>query len=422
MTHNTTRTDIVHSSRALYIAMDLGRDSWQLAISDGGKTIREVKVSRKDVEGGKAEFLTEVAKARVKFGLDDEAPVHALYEAGRDGFSIARWLESVGIPCLVIDPSSILVDRKAKQRKNDAIDARALLDLLVRHVTGDREVSIVAVPPAEIDDQRELGRVLRKLAQTRRSLANRVRSVLWRYGIDEGYHADLAKKFPEMRTGDGQPLGPVTRMELDTLCGQILGLDADLQRLEDERVAQLKKPVTRAQEQARDLERLIGIGPIGAWTLAHEVFSWRTFANGKKLGAYAGLAPTPFCSGQMQRDQGISKAGPRELRALMVQLAWLWIYHQPESALAKWYKERFGPTAKRSRRVGIIAVARKLLIALWKYAMTGEVPEGARLKPMSHPIDAPIQVGAKRVRRPAPRHEPTVKPARVAGPRAKQAA
>ena len=270
MTQSTTRTDIVHSSRALYIAMDLGRDSWQLAISDGGKTIREVKVVRKDVDVAKTEFMTEVAKARVKFSLDADAPVHALYEAGRDGFWIARWLESVGIPCLVIDPCSILVDRKAKQRKNDAIDARALLDLLVRHVTGDREVSIVAVPPGEIDDQRELGRVIRKLGRTRRSLANRVRSVLWRYGIDDGYRADLAKKFPEMRTGDGQPLGPVTRLELETLCGQILGLDTDLQRLEDERVAQLKKPVTRAQEQARAAAQAHA-QPIGGQQLVGEV-------------------------------------------------------------------------------------------------------------------------------------------------------
>jgi transposase len=320
-------------------------------------------------------------------------------------------------PCIVIDPCSILVNRKAKQRKNDAIDARALLDLLVRHVTGDRQVSTVPVPPAEIDDQRELGRLLRKLGQTRRSLANRVRSVLWRYGIDQSYHTALPAEFAAMRTGDGQPLGVVTRMELETLCSQIEGLDRDLLRLENERVAQLRKPVTRAQEQARDLERLIGIGPIGAWTLAHEIFSWREFANGKKLGAWVGLAPTPWCSGTMQRDQGISKAGPRHLRSLMVQLAWLWIYHQPESALAKWYRERFGPTAKRSRRVGIIAVARKLLIALWKYTMTGIVPEGAELKSPSHRIDVPSQKGtAVRKLTQKPKTE------RVRGPRLKQAA
>ena len=229
-------------------------------------------------------------------------------------------------------------------------------------------------------------------------------------GIDVAYREDLPKEIPLMRTGDDRPLGVVTRMELETLCGQIAGLDRDIHRLEDERVAQMKKPETLPQQQAQQLERLVGIGPIGAWTLAHEVFGWRTFANGKKLGSYVGLAPTPHCSGQMQREQGINKAGPGRIRALMVQLGWLWLHHQPQSGLAKWYKERFGPTAKRSRRVGIIAVARKLLIALWKFVTTGEIPDGAELKAASHKITSPRQPGSLTGRR------------RVNGPQLKQAA
>jgi len=383
MTQATTSRDSSPTGTTLYIALDMGRDSWQLAISDGGKTCRDSKVDRKDLAAGKAALLAEIAKARHRFGLNDMAPVHVLYEAGRDGFWLARWLQAQGMHCIIIDPASILVDRKAKHRKNDAIDARALLDLLVRHVTGDRVVRIVVVPPADAEDARELGRLLSALGHTRRALASRVQSRLWAYGIDQGYHSHLPAEFDAMRTGDDRPLDPMTRTELDILCGQIAHLDADICKLEDERARQLKKPETPVQQQARHLQRLFGIGPIGAWTLAHELF-WREFANGKKVGAFVGLSPTPFCSGTVDRDQGISKAGPGPLRALLVQLAWDWLRYQPESDLSQWYHKRFGETGKRSKRVGIVAVARKLVVALWRYVTHGVVPGGATFKPEDH--------------------------------------
>ena len=286
--------------------------------------------------------MAEIAKARSRFGLSESAPVYAVYEAGRDGFWLARWLGAQGVTCHIIDPCSILVDRKAKQRKNDAIDSRALLDLLVRHVTGDRVMKTVLVPPVEAEDSHELGRLLNSLGSTRRALAARIQSLLWTQGIDASYHTALPTTLDAMRTGDGRPLGTMLRVELDVLCHQVEHLDRDICRLEAERARQIQQPATPTQEKARDLEQLVGIGRIGAWTLANEVFGWRTFQNGKKLGAFVGLCPTPWFSGTVDRDQGISKAGSGPLRALLVQLAWAWLRYQPESELSGWFRDRFG--------------------------------------------------------------------------------
>ena len=372
----------------------MGRDSWHLCMSEDGKRRREAKIDRQDLAKGKTALLEEVAKSKAHFGLPPDAPVHTLYEAGRDGFWFARWLKNCGFSCIIIDPSAILVDRKAKHRKNDAIDSRALLELLVRHVTGDRPLDPVEIPPVEAEDAREIGRLLGTLHGTRRSLALRVQSLLWLQGIDDIYRTALPKTFDEMRTGDGRTLGPVLRAELDQLCGQIEHLDRDICKLEDLRVAQIRKPVTSAQVKAQTLEMLVGIGPIGAWTLAHELFDWRIFQNGKHLGAFVGLSPTPFSSGTMERDQGISKAGSGPIRALMIELAWNWLRYQPESDLSKWYQTRFGDTAKRSKRVGIVALARKLLILLWRYVTQGVVPAGALVKNVTHEITAVRPRGA----------------------------
>lgn len=396
MTQTTTSPESSRSGRCLYMALDMGRDSWQLALSDGGTIRRDAKVDRTDVQAGKRDLLAEIAKARQRFGLADDAQVHAVYEAGRDGFWLARWLIAQGVQCIVIDPCAILVDRKAKHRKNDAIDARALLDLLVRHVTGDRLLKPVCVPPPDAEDARELGRLLTKLGRTRREYIARLRSLLWGRGIDVDYRTDLPASFDDMRTGDDRPLDPVLRLECEVLCRQIAHVDREICRLEDTRALEIAKPVTPAQTQARQLERLVGIGPIGSWTLAHELFSWREFASSKKIAAFVGLAPTPWCSGTMQRDQGISKAGSGPLRALLVQLAWAWLRLQPESELSQWFRTRFGETAKRSKRVGIIAVARKLLVALWRYVTLGVVPAGAHVKADHHRIKPAIPPGASK--------------------------
>ena len=175
-------------------------------------------------------------------------------------------------------------------------------------------------------------------------------------------------------------------MAVEVLCRHIEYLDSDILKLELQRVELLKKPVSPAHQQAHQLEKLYGIGPVGAWTLAHDLFSWREFQNGKKLGSFVGLSPTPWASGTVAREQGISKAGSGPLRALLVQLAWGWLRYQPDSELTKWFYSKFGTTNKRSKRVGIVAVARKLLILLWQYVTKGVVPPGVTFKAENHVI------------------------------------
>lgn len=385
MAQTTTNRDITPVSGTLYIGMDLGCDSWQLALGDGQKH-RMVAVDRKDLERGKADFLAEIAKGKQRFDLDPDAEVVVVHEAGRDGFWIVRWLGKQDIRCHVVDPASLPVDRRAKQRKTDAIDARGLLDLLVRHELGQAPLHLVAVPTPEEEDARELGRALDHLNGSRTSLALRMESLLWKEGIVMTYTTGCEDKLNEVKTGCGGPLGEYLKGECARLCRQIHSMDLDICALEDQRQRQIEQPASPTEQIAHNLERLYGIGPIGASTLAFELFGWRKFANAKKLGSFLGLCPTPFDSGRKDREQGISKAGPGRLRALLIQLGWGWLRYQPESALSQWFATRNSAGAKRKKRVDIVAVARKLAVELWRYVNTGTVPIGAVLKPDYHRI------------------------------------
>lgn len=385
MTQPTTATQSNAVIPSLYIALDLGRSSWQISLTDGGQKTRDVAIDRSDIRAGKAALLTEIAKARTAFRLPPEAPLHAVYEAGRDGFWLARWLQSQDVQCLVIDPSSILVDRRAKHRKTDAIDARALVALLIRHHRGEKAFRLVAVPDVEDQDARELGRGLERLQRTRRRWAVTLQSMLFAHGIDRGYDKRLREDLGELRTGDDRPLGASLRHQIELLCVQIERLDTDIAACELERDQRIAKPKAELDKRANHLAKLNGIGPVCAWTVAAEL-GWRTFDNAKQVGAFLGLAPTPWASGSIDREQGISKAGSDRLRALMIQIGWSWLRYQPDSALTKWFQERFGEAGKRSRRVGIVAVARKLAVALWRYHTDGVIPEGALIKDKPFPI------------------------------------
>lgn len=380
MAQTTTPSEATRSRRTLYIAFDLSRSKWQLALSDGIAKPRDVVVDRTCVSQAKAQFIKEVAAAKVRFGLPDDAPVSAVFEAGRDGFWISRWLDTAGVTCTVIDPASITVDRKAKQRKTDQIDARKLLSLLVDHASGRAPLHPVQVPSADDEDARTLQRLLDKLLAAKERLTNRILAVLFGQGIDRKYDIWLKDDIATLVTGDERHLGPIVQRELLILCKQVEMLQQDIDDLEQERAKALAAPVTETQKVARNLEALSAIGPIGAWTLAHELFGWRNFANGKHLASYLGLTPTPWASGDMSRDQGISKAGPSRIRALMIQLAWSWLRYQPESPISLWFGERWAKGGKRSRRQGIVAVARKLCVLLWRYATQGVVPDGVMLK------------------------------------------
>lgn len=404
MTQTTTAADSSLTGTALYIGLDLSRDSWQVALGDG-KKLRQVAVDRRDLDSGKSALLAEISKAKQHFALAPEAQVVVVFEAGRDGFWFARWLEQQDIRCLIVDPASLPVDRRSKHRKTDAIDARGLLDLLIRHELGQISLHLVAIPTPEEEDRRELGRGLERLNGARSRLALSLQSLLFKHGISAAYTTGFQEQLADLRTGDGRPLGSTLREHCAVLCRQIHSLDIDICKLEDQRQRQVEKPESPTEQIAHNLQQLYGIGPIGAVTLADELFGWRKFANAKKLGSFLGLCPTPFATGTIDREQGISKAGPGRLRALLIQLAWGWLRYQPESALTQWFVARNSAGAKRKKRVDIIAVARKLAVALWRYVTTGAVPAGAAFKPELHRI-SPVAPRGCAVRQLARRKAP----------------
>lgn len=277
--------------------------------------------------------------------------------------------------------------------------------MLIRHELGQTSLHLVAIPTPEEEDRRELGRGLERLNGSRSRLALSLQSMLFKHGITATYTTGFEEQLADLKTGDGRPLGPTLREQCEVLCRQIHSLDLDICKLEDQRQRQVEKPESPTEQIAHNLQQLYGIGPIGALTLADELFGWRKFANAKKLGSFLGLCPTPFATGTIDREQGISKAGPGRLRALLIQLAWGWLRYQPESALTQWFVARNSAGAKRKKRVDIIAVSRKLAVALWRYVTTGAVPAGAAFKPEHHRI-SPVAPRGCAVRQLARRKAP----------------
>lgn len=303
----------------------------------------------------------------------------AIQEAGLDGFWVHRLLTANGIESHVVDPASIAVPRRRRRAKTDAIDGETLLRTLLAWKRGEPRVCSMVVPPTpEQEDCRRISRERAVLLQERVRHVNRIKGLLAGQGITdyEPLRQDRRSRLDELRTGDGRSLPVQLKVELRRELEIIELLMRQIAEVEAERDA--------AAEPKRDsnqalLVRLKGIGPQIAATLYLEGFYWN-FCNRREVAAYAGLVPTPWRSGKIDREQGISKAGNRRLRTTMIELAWLWVRHQPGSALSDWFRTRAGTERGRVRRIAIVALARKLLIALWRYTTHGEVPEGAQLK------------------------------------------
>jgi transposase len=330
--------------------------------------------------GNQAGLLREIALAKARFGLPGDAPVVSCYEAGRDGFWIHRWLMSVGVVNYVVDSSSIEVNRKQRRAKSDQLDAEALVRLLVRQQLGERKsFRVVGVPSDQDEDQRQLHREMLSLKDERTRLVNQLKGHLCCHGLALGVVND---KFPEWlsqaRRWDGSAVPAELQARLRRLFGRWQLVHAQVLALEVEQRRRIRDDQTPEVNRVRRLLMLKGIGRCGAWMLVKELFAWRRGFNRKQLGALVGLVPTPYNSSSSRREQGISKAGNKQLRRLLVELAWCWVRHQPESAITHWFEGRFRQGA-RLRRIGITAVARKLLIALWRYLEQGEIPPGAIL-------------------------------------------
>ncbi len=390
-THSSNST--ASSAPVLYLALELSWMSWKLAFTTGrGQKPRLRTIAARNPEA----FLAEIKAARKRFGLPEDTPVVSCYEAGRDGFWIDRFLQSQGIQNIVVDSSSIEVNRRKRRAKNDRLDAEKLVDMLIRWHNGERKVwAVVHVPSAGDEDRRQLHRELIALKTERTAHVNAIKGLLATLGLQASVDDDFPQRLEKLRQWDdtGVPTGICQRLLREFARWQLLGRQID--ELEKQRAQQIRKDQTPEAEKVRRLLTLKGIGVNGAWLLVGEFFSWREFRNRRELGSLAGLTPTPYTSGGMRREQGISKAGNRRVRWMMVQLAWGWLQYQPESELSQWYQRRYGAGNAPQRKIGIVALARKLLIALWKYLETGEVPAGAELIgwDKKHPFD---ELGSER--------------------------
>lgn len=378
MTPTTRLPESTAGATTLYVALELSAKHWKLAYTTGwSQAPRQRTIAAGD---GRA-WAAELQRAKQRWGLAAETPVVTCYEAGRDGFWIHRWLTAQGVRNLVVDAASIEVPRRTRRAKTDRLDAHKLVLMLVRYGAGDRRTwKVVRVPTVAEEDARQRLRTLRTLRQDATRLTNRIKGVLATHGCRVTVGPRLAAALSRLQTWDGQPLPAGLRERVTTDWAQWQRVQEHLTTLERAVDRETQTSDTDAARQERQLRQLRAIGVQGAAVYVRELFAWRGIRNRRELTALAGLAPTPCQSGARDVELGISKAGNRYVRRIAVQLAWGWVRYQPTSALTRWYQTRFGGGGPRLRRLGIVAVARKLLIALWRYLETGVIPEGARFR------------------------------------------
>ncbi len=375
VTHHEQRNT---TEATLFVAFELREKTWKLGFTTGhGQKPRERTVAARQHE----HVLHEIAQAKRRFGLPETAPVVSCYEAGREGFWLHRFLQAQGITNHVVDSSAIEVNRRRRRAKSDGLDVRKLLSMLLRYTQGERQVwQVVKVPSVEAEDHRHLHRDLATLKQERASTTTRIKGLLSRQGLRVTSLTKLPEQLEALRLWDGAPVPPGLRCRVLRVYAHHTFLSAQIAAVEAERRAQLHASTDAKIDKVRQLMLLKGIGINGAWLLVMAFFGWRAFKNRREVGGLAGFTPTPYQSGESAREQGITKSGNRHVRWMTTELAWSWRRFQPESALSVWFRERFGSGGKRLRRIGIVAVARKLLMALWRFLETGVVPEGAGLK------------------------------------------
>ena len=359
----------------LYVAFELGAKEWKLAMTSGFGIVPWLRT----VAGGDLRGVARaINQARTRFGLSAQAAVVSCYEAGRDGFWVHRALTQLGIANRVIDSASIEVNRRARRAKTDRLDALKLATMLVRACCGERQVwHEVRVPPVADEAARQVSRERTDLRQEQTRVRNQVGSWLATWGCV------VSAGRPQMwwttvRDWAGAPLPEEVQARIARAEARLAVLEAQIGELDAQQQA---ATTTAAPESALGrLVQLKGVATTGAAVLLAEGLVWRAFRNRREIGGLLGFTPTPYQSGELARDQGISRAGNNRLQAISVQLAWNWVRWQPQSALTRWFRQRFAGGGKRARRIGIVAVARKLVIALWRYVTTSVVPTGAILK------------------------------------------
>jgi transposase len=377
----------------LYITLELGQDKWLLACAtQAAEKPRYRSLPARDL----TRLQEEIAKAQQRFGLPADAPVCTCFEAGRDGFWLHRALTSRGITNVVVDSGAIEVNRRRKHVQSDPVDAAKLLNLLCRYHGGERKVcSVVNVPTVADEDRRQLHRGLKDLQRQQTECSNRIKGLLASQGLEVQVDADFRTTLEALRDWAGQPVPAGLRERLLQEFTVWQALHRQVRDAANAQERQLREGKEPYLEKVRRLMGLKAVGVRSAWILVTELFAWRDIKNGKELGALVGLTPTPYDSGKSEREQGISKAGNKHVRGLIVELAWLWLRWQPGTALSQWYQRRFGSGNKRARKIGIVALARKLLIALWRYVERGELPAGAQEKDWRLLVDSTARRHAK---------------------------
>ena len=383
---NQVQTAVNRDRATLFVSLELSKSKWLATMLPPGGD----KMSKYTVPGGDWDALLALlqrvrAKAEARVGRPVE--IAAIHEAGLDGFSVHRRLEKSGVESHIVDPASIAVPRRKRRAKSDRIDGETLLRTLLAYKRGEPRVCSMVVPPSpEDEDRRRLSRERQTLVSERVQHTNRIRGMLMAEGIVDydPLRRDRRERLDTLRTADGRSVPPHLKARILREIERIEVVLRQIAEVEAERDA-LLRPETKAgaavapETAAALLMKLKGIGAEFASVLWFEAF-FRRFDNQRQLSAFAGLAPSPWKSGKIDREQGISQAGNPRLRTTAIELAWMWLRHQPGSALSRWFRERVGAERGRARRINIVALARKLLVALWRYATQGVIPEGAVMK------------------------------------------
>ena len=370
----TTRPELSVNEPTLYVAFELGKKEWKLAMTSGfgvDPWLRTVAA------GDLRAVESALGRGRLRLGLPATAPVVSCYEAGRDGFWIHRALTQWGVRNRVVDSASIEVNRRARRAKTDRLDALKLVRMLVRVCYGERRAwSEVRVPTVAEEAARQVSRERTALTQEQTRRINQMRGWLATWGCALPRHRKNGW-WTAVRDWAGAPLPVEVQTRLARAEARGAVVEHQLAELEHQQEAAVAAAAPASA--LRQLVQLKGVAPTSASVLLDEGLVWRAFRNRRQIGGLLGFAPTPHDSGESTREQGISHAGNKRLQTISIQLAWSWVHWQPLSVLTQWYHEHFG-TGKRARRIGIVAVARKLVIALWRYVTTGVVPAGAIVK------------------------------------------
>ena len=378
MQASTPGTPTKGDSGTIFVAIELSQRSWILALHSPDKD----RISRYRLEGGDhAGLLRLIAEvgARAERKLGYVPAVASCFEAGYDGVWLHHVLTAGGIQSLVFDPGSIAVEQRGRRAKSDRIDADRLLSTLMAHLRGEpRVVRIVQVPSEEQEDERRTSRERHRLVKERTAHINRIKALLRLKGLPAGNpkRRDYLKFVERQRDWKGDPLPPHALAEVAREHARLMQVRDQLEALEKTQPAPTTAAAAEMARRREALQRAKGIGAAFAGTLVNEAL-YKDFRNQRQVGAYFGLAPSPWRSGSIEREQGISKAGNSRARESAIEMAWLWLRHQPGSALTRWFKERTANASKRIKRIAIVALARKLVVALWRYLTTGLVPEGA---------------------------------------------